>query len=93
MAVTKPFSFSQALASGPHTLEVRAYDAAGNVGKSQVSISVPFPADTNPPTVTITAPLAGATVASPVTVSGSGSDDVGVAKTELWVDGTLSQTQ
>lgn len=90
---TKPFSFSQALASGTHALEVRVYDAAGNVAKGQVSVSVPFPPDITPPSVSITAPATSSSVASPVTVTGSSTDGVGVAKTELWVDGTLSQTQ
>ncbi len=48
--------------------------------------------DTAAPTVTITSPAAGATVSSPLTVRATISDDTGVAKAELLVDGTTTQT-
>jgi subtilisin family serine protease len=50
------------------------------------------PADTTPPTVSITAPAPGATVSGTVTIAASASDDVGVARVELRVDGALLAT-
>src|SRR2546422_5063080 len=44
-------------------------------------------ADVTPPTVSITAPAAGVTVASTVTVSASASDNVGVAGVQFKLDG------
>ncbi|HEU4520375.1 MAG TPA: carbohydrate-binding protein, partial [Thermoanaerobaculia bacterium] len=48
----------------------------------------PPPADTTAPTVAITTPSAGSTVASTVTVSASANDNVGVAGVRFFVDGT-----
>jgi YD repeat-containing protein len=49
-------------------------------------------ADTTPPTTSITAPAAGATVSGTVTVTASASDNVGVTRVELSVDGALLAT-
>ena len=48
--------------------------------------------DTTPPTTAITSPAPGANVSGTVTVAASASDDVGVAKVELYVDGALKGT-
>jgi hypothetical protein len=48
--------------------------------------------DTTPPTTSITSPANGATVSGTVTVSANASDDVGVSRVELYVDGTLHST-
>src|SRR2546427_6277755 len=50
------------------------------------NISAP-PPDTTPPTVSITAPAAGATVAGTVTVSASATDNVGVVGVQFKLDG------
>jgi hypothetical protein len=50
------------------------------------------PPDGEAPTVAITAPADGATVGGSVTVNASASDNVGVARVDLWVDGALAQT-
>ena len=42
--------------------------------------------DTAAPTVTIVEPVTGATVAGPVTIAGTASDNVGVARVEVQVD-------
>jgi hypothetical protein len=86
---TAPYSLAwntTGVASGSHTLKARAYDAAGNVGTS-ASVSVTVANDTAAPTVSITAPTAGATVSGTTTVSASASDDVGVTRVEFF-DGT-----
>ena len=48
--------------------------------------------DTTAPTTSITSPASGATVSGTTTVSASASDNVGVSRVELWVDGSLSST-
>jgi subtilisin family serine protease len=50
------------------------------------------PADTTPPTTAVTSPAAGATVSGTVAVTASASDDVGVARVEIYVDGALLAT-
>ncbi len=79
--------------AGTHTLQTRAYDAANNVGLSAiVNVTVNAPADTTPPAASIAAPANGATVTSGSTVSVTASDNVGIARVELWVDGALGAT-
>jgi hypothetical protein len=48
--------------------------------------------DTTAPTVSITAPLNGATVAGTVSINATASDNVGVTKVEFYVDGALKST-
>ena len=92
-----PWSFAwntSGYAAAAHTLVVKAYDAARNAGTS-APVSVTLTAaitDTTPPSVAITAPAGGATVSGSVAVSVSASDDVGVVRTQLYVDSTLLAT-
>jgi thermitase len=91
---SSPYSFAwdtSALPNGSHTLEAIAYDAANNSGTtSPVAVTVAnTPPDTTPPVVSITAPTAGATVSGTTTVSASATDNVGVTKVDLLVDGAL----
>jgi hypothetical protein len=57
-----------------------------------VPYTIPASTDTTPPSVTITVPLDGATVArkSTVTISATASDNVGVTRVEFYVDGQLT---
>src|SRR5262249_26584836 len=48
--------------------------------------------DTTAPTCSITSPAGGATVSGTVTITASASDNVGVTKVEIYVDGTLRVT-
>ena len=76
--------------AGSHTILATAYDAAGNSASSSRSVTVPAPADTTPPTVALTSPAAGATVSgSSVALAATAADNVGVARVEFKVDGTL----
>ena len=87
------------ITDGAHSLTAKAYDVAGNVQtSSSVSVSVknavtvaPTP-DTTLPTVSITAPIANAILAGTTTVSVSASDNIGVAKVEVYVDGVIKAT-
>jgi hypothetical protein len=93
---TAPYSFSwnsTTVANGPHTLTATARDAAGNTALSSVTVTVNnAPADTVAPSVSITSPAAGARVSGNVVVTVSASDNVGVVKVELYVDGVLKAT-
>src|SRR4051812_32148003 len=76
--------------NGAYQLSAKAYDAAGNSATSAsrtVTVSNAPPADTTPPTVTLTAPAAGATVSGVVTLAASASDDVGGDHVDFLVDG------
>ena len=87
-----PFAFAwdtTTLADGSYTLAAYAFDAAGNQGTSstvQVTVKNTV-ADTTPPTISITSPTAGAIVSGSVPVNVNSSDNDGVVRTELHVDG------
>ncbi len=70
---------------GTNVLTVTARDAASNTATASLMVTL---SNTTPPTVAITAPTAGATVAGTVTVSASASDSVGVVGVQFRLDGT-----
>jgi thermitase len=78
-------------ANGSHTLGVTARDAANNSSTSTIVVYVENVVDMTPPSVAITNPTGG-TVNSVVSVAVSATDNVGVAKVELYVDGRLTST-
>jgi subtilisin family serine protease len=91
-----PFSFawdSTLVPDGTLSLRAVAYDAANNQGSSAlvpVAVdNVPNVVDTTPPSVAITNPGGGATLSGTVKVGAQASDDVGVVKVELYLDGAL----
>jgi len=91
-----PYSFqwnTVSLPNGTHNLTAIAGDSAGNTSTSSISVTVSnLPSDTTPPVVTITSPANGSNVGTSVQVSVSASDNVGVVKNELYVDGKLSSS-
>lgn len=79
---------TSALANGAHNLAARATDTAGNVSTSTVTLTVAnSPADTTAPAVAVTSPATGATVSGTVTVGGNASDNAGLARVDVAVDG------
>jgi hypothetical protein len=83
-------------ANGTHTLRAIARDAAGNETMSSArSVTVNNPSsggsggtdDTTNPSVSMTAPSAGAVVSGTVTVSASASDNVGVTSVQFTLNG------
>lgn len=78
-------------ANGSHTILARAYDAANNVGSASISVSVQnsTTADTTAPTVAITSPADGSTVSGTVKIYVSATDNVGVTKVDLYIDGAF----
>jgi hypothetical protein len=95
---TTPFAFSwdsTTVLDGSHTLEARAFDAAGNTASSSVvSVKVQNAVDATPPTVTITTPVNGTSLAGlrKTSIKASGKDNIAVSKMELYVDGALKST-
>ena len=83
---------TRSFTNGSHTLTVKAYDAANNVGQasSTVSVNNVVVVDTTPPTVYITSPAAGATVGGLTKVNISATDNVGVVQVCIYVDGVTA---
>lgn len=73
---------------GTNVITITARDAAGNTGADALTVTYNAPAsDTTAPAVTITGPTAGTTytaTSSPLTLSGTSSDNVGVTQVS-WV--------
>src|SRR5262249_9509636 len=71
--------------------EIRIYNRALSAAEVQSDMNTALadapPADTTPPTVSVTSPANGATVSSTMTVSASASDNVGVASVQFLLDG------
>jgi hypothetical protein len=74
---------------GAHTLQVRAVDAAGNVGASE---TIRVMVDATKPTVSITSPAPNATVRGAVNVAVKAADANGVGRVTLSVDGVVVAT-
>jgi len=85
---TYPWDTTKA-SNGSHVLSAIAKDDAGNSTTSAaVTVTVSnTSADTTPPTVSISAPAAGASVSGTVNVSVNAADNVGVASVQFQVDG------
>jgi phospholipase C len=82
------------LSTGAHRVTVQAQDAAGTTFKSTINITVGTGSDGGPctlstinPSVTICAPVDGATVTSPVNVAAGTTDSNTVTKMEIYLDG------
>ncbi len=77
--------------TGAHALKFSKIAAAylGELAKGQLGAPDP---DTVPPAAAILAPASGATVVGAVPVSVRPVDDRGIARVELWVDGSLAAT-
>ena len=77
--------------NGTHALKAKAYDAAGNTATSStISVTVSGGiSDTTPPTVAITFPTGGATVAGAIDIAATATDDIGVTKVEFLIDGVV----
>lgn len=86
---SSPYSYSlntTSLPDGNHSLFVKAFDKAGNQGSSSsVSITV----DNTNPAVTLTAPVNGATLTGPTTLTATASDNVFLDQVEFYRDGLL----
>jgi len=95
---TAPYSLTWSSASfsnGTHSLTAVARDAAGNTTTSAARTVTVSNAggDSQAPTVSLTAPAAGATLSGSVTVSASASDNVGIVGVQFRVDGVNFGTE
>jgi PKD repeat protein len=94
------FTSPSASSSGTFTFTVTNVSAAGctynellnSKTSASIAVTVQTSSDTVPPTISITSPKDGATVAGIVSVQVNASDNVGVKKVELYVDGKLTAT-
>jgi subtilisin family serine protease len=90
---TVPASFSwktTGSTNGSHSIQAKAYDAAGNVGVSSLVTVTVQNALKAPPASRITSPSAGAAISAKSTkVYVAATDGVGVTRVDLIVDGTL----
>ncbi|WP_343051543.1 S8 family serine peptidase [Pseudaquabacterium terrae] len=95
-----PFAFSwnsATVSNGMKSLVATAYDAAGNSKAStalSVNVANAVVADTTPPVVTISNPVAGSRVLGNVQITLAASDNAGAAgiTQKLYIDGTLKAT-
>ncbi len=92
-----PFSFSwntTSSANATHTLVVKAYDLANNVGQASVTINVNnnSAADSQPPTVMVMSPVSGSVVSGQTKINVSASDNVGVTQVSVYIDSKLLGT-
>lgn len=82
--------------AGFHTVEVLAFDGAGNVSlpaSAQVYVEeIVKVVDTVPPAVTILSPSNGFTLTSKTLVRASASDENGVVEMQIFVDGQFERT-
>jgi len=94
---TNSYSDTGLISSTTYTYMVSAYDGATNESapSSPVSATTSGPAgDTTPPTVSMTAPVNGATVAgTSTTVTATASDNVGVSGVQFLLDGASLSTE
>jgi poly(hydroxyalkanoate) depolymerase family esterase len=75
-------------ANGAYQIRVVATDAAGNAGEATIGVTLTGGVDdTTPPAVNVTAPENGAVVSGSVSITADASDDFGVARVEVRVDG------
>jgi len=86
-----PYLYSwntSSLTAGAHTLAAKAYDRAGNLGESSTS-AVTVVNDALAPTVALSVPGSDAALHGAVAVNASANDNTGVARLELYANGTL----
>src|SRR3989441_769044 len=80
------------LATTTYHYRVKSRDAAGNLATS-ADFTLTTLIDTTPPTVSMTSPAAGSTVAGTITVSASATDNVGVVGVQFKLDGANLGTE
>ncbi len=87
-----PYSYAwdaSTAANGSYLIRATATDAAGNASHADITVTVMGGIDdTTPPSVNVTAPANGAMVSGTVDVAVDASDDFGVQRVTVLVDGT-----
>ena len=89
---TQAVSFTNAN-NGTHNYTAKAFDAANNSASSTPAVAVVVnigqPADTTPPTVSLSSSSLNVTAAGSITLTATASDNVGVTKVEFYDGATL----
>ena len=88
-------TITEALTSGTYYYYVHAIQADGHdlwSAPMWITYQAGGGGDTTPPTTSITAPSAGATLSGTASVTASASDNVGVTSVEFFLDGALQST-
>lgn len=84
---------SKSLANGAHSITVKAYDAAGNMGSSAINIVVnnTVAADSEAPAVTITEPAGSSYnwISGNLRLHAVATDNVAVTKIQFYINNTL----
>jgi hypothetical protein len=80
---------TEGVTDGAHTLTAKAFDSVGNV---RTSAGVGVTVDNAPPATAVSAPAQNAQVRGTVQVSGTASDNLGVARVEFYAGSTLIGT-
>lgn len=89
---TTAWSADIPLANGSNLIQVTASDDVGNTVFAQITITFTAPAETNPPTITITAPTTADTfntTTSPLHLEANAIDDTGVVSVRWTNQGTF----
>ena len=98
VSTTEPYSFyweTTSVSDGYHEVSARAYDTSENVGYSNAitvdvsNAAAQDPQDITPPTVSITSPADGSCISDRVTIQAGASDNMGVSRMEIYIDGVL----
>src|SRR5437016_1813825 len=93
-STTTSFSDMGLAASTTYSYTVSAFDAAGNESaRSSPVTATTLDPNSVPPSVSITAPVAGSTVSSNITVSASVSGNVAIAGVQFMLDGVKLGTE
>jgi chitodextrinase len=88
----RTYTFTSLACNTQYTLAVEAQDGAGNVSQRTTLNASTAACDTTPPTASLTAPTAGATLQGNVTLQATASDDNAVADVTFKVDGVAVGT-
>lgn len=94
-STTEPYRFywdTKSVSDGYHEVSAMAFDTSGNVEYSNpitVHVSNAATQDTTLPTVSITSPADGTYISYRVTIKVVASDNIGVSRMELYIDGVL----
>lgn len=82
------FALSVSPGPGQQSITVRAVDIGGNAGSDTIEVVRPYGFDSAQPVIAITAPITGFATDTPnVAVTGTASDDIGIAEVTITVDG------
>lgn len=85
-ATTTTFVDSSFTANATYTYTVSAFDAAGNESVQSMGTVITTAGDTTPPVVTVSAPIANATVSGTITLSANATDNAVVSGVQFKLD-------